>query len=101
LFDLWSIIEAGGVFTPMQVATVPNAPRPLTFGLVGGFTTFSTLFTPPPTGAEVDVGFMCPVGLRETGGAHKLRIGSTTDDTTWRFERAAVWMQQTGRRRQC
>lgn len=48
-----------------------------------------------------DTGFMCPVGLRQTGGAHKLRLEQKSGSDTWRFERAVVFLKPTSRRRKC
>lgn len=58
-------------------------------------------FTFAVAGPVVDVGFMCPVGLRETGGAHKLRLEQTSAEKTWALERIVVFLSPTGRRRKC
>lgn len=45
-------------------------------------------------------GFQTPVGLRQTGGAHKIRVRqNVADEVTWSLERIVATLGPTGRRR--
>jgi hypothetical protein len=52
-----------------------------------------TFNTPP------EVAFNTPVGLRQAGGAHKLRIRSNTASGTWALEQIVAYLRPTSRRR--
>jgi hypothetical protein len=50
-------------------------------------------------GGPDQIQFQQPVGLRQTGGAHKLRIRSNTASGTWSLERIVAYFRPTSRRR--
>lgn len=50
-------------------------------------------------GGAAQLEFQTPVGLRQTGGAHKIRVRSNTGASTWSLERIVAYFRPTGRRR--